>query len=86
MKKYILIIGIFTATIAGASLLTSCGGSQTNQTTTEHNHSQSDEMAEADSSFVCPMHPEIKGKEGDKCSKCGMALVSHKESEHDHQH
>ena len=28
--------------------------------------------------FVCPMHPEVTGKEGDKCSKCGMALV-HKE-------
>ena len=25
--------------------------------------------------FACPMDPEIKGKEGDKCSKCGMALV-----------
>ena len=25
--------------------------------------------------FTCPMHPEITGKEGDKCSKCGMALV-----------
>jgi hypothetical protein len=25
--------------------------------------------------FACPMDPEITGKEGDKCSKCGMALV-----------
>lgn len=25
--------------------------------------------------FACPMHPEVMGKEGDKCSKCGMALV-----------
>ncbi len=25
-------------------------------------------------SFACPMHPEVKGKEGDRCSKCGMAL------------
>jgi Heavy metal binding domain len=25
--------------------------------------------------FACPMEPEITGKEGDKCSKCGMALV-----------
>lgn len=25
--------------------------------------------------FACPMHPEVTGKEGDKCSKCGMALV-----------
>lgn len=25
--------------------------------------------------FACPMHPEITGKEGDKCPKCGMALT-----------
>ncbi len=25
--------------------------------------------------FSCPMHPEVTGKEGEKCSKCGMALV-----------
>jgi Heavy metal binding domain len=25
--------------------------------------------------YVCPMDPEIKGKKGDKCSKCGMKLV-----------
>ncbi len=24
--------------------------------------------------FSCPMHPEVTGKEGDKCPKCGMAL------------
>ena len=26
--------------------------------------------------YVCPMHAEVKGtKEGEKCPKCGMALV-----------
>ena len=25
--------------------------------------------------FSCPMDSEITGKEGDKCSKCGMALT-----------
>ena len=27
--------------------------------------------------YACPMHPEITGKEGGKCPKCGMALVHH---------
>lgn len=28
--------------------------------------------------YVCPMHPEVKGsKEGEKCPKCGMALEHH---------
>lgn len=35
--------------------------------------------------FVCSMHPEITGKEGDKCSKCGMALVSNKKAEPGHE-
>jgi hypothetical protein len=25
--------------------------------------------------FACPMHPEEKGHEGDKCPKCGMDMV-----------
>ena len=29
--------------------------------------------------FSCPMHPEITGKDGDKCSKCGMKLRKAKE-------
>jgi len=34
------------------------------------NHSK----ASATDKLACPMHPEITGKEGDKCSKCGMKL------------
>ncbi len=29
----------------------------------------------SESSFSCPMHPEIKGKKGNRCSKCNMELV-----------
>jgi heavy metal-binding protein len=25
--------------------------------------------------FWCPMHPDVRGREGDKCPLCGMALV-----------
>ncbi|WP_305069004.1 heavy metal-binding domain-containing protein, partial [Flavobacterium sp. GT3R68] len=25
--------------------------------------------------YACPMHPEITGKKGDKCPKCGMELT-----------
>lgn len=28
-----------------------------------------------DTSYTCPMHPEITGKKGDHCPKCHMALV-----------
>lgn len=29
----------------------------------------------AEQLFACPMHPEVKGKKGEKCSKCGMDLT-----------
>jgi heavy metal-binding protein len=25
--------------------------------------------------YMCPMHPDVRGAEGDHCSRCGMALV-----------
>ena len=25
--------------------------------------------------YSCPMHPEVTGKAGDKCSKCGMDMT-----------
>lgn len=25
--------------------------------------------------YSCPMHPEVKGKKGSECPKCGMALT-----------
>jgi len=39
---------------------------------------QTEKHADADHSgahiYACPMHPEVTGKEGDKCPKCGMKL------------
>jgi hypothetical protein len=29
----------------------------------------------ADSSYSCPMHPDVKGTATTKCNKCGMALT-----------
>jgi hypothetical protein len=34
--------------------------------------------------YACPMHPEVTGKQGEECSKCGMELtepVANKEVE-----
>ena len=61
--------------------LCSCGTDHSKQNTTESAKTSVPEKAEIKTDtlntavFVCPMDPEITGKEGDKCSKCGMALV-----------
>ncbi|SHF64079.1 Protein of unknown function [Flavobacterium fontis] len=39
--------------------------------------------------FACPMHPEVTGKKGEKCSKCGMELtepVAQGQPAHDSTH
>lgn len=77
MKTSILTLGTVIAFLAGSTILISCGNlrSTESDSTEQHNMDghEHDNMAEA--TFACPMHPEITGKEGDKCSKCGMTLV-----------
>jgi nitrous oxide reductase accessory protein NosL len=53
-----------------AFLLTSCSSKTTETKTTET-------VAVSDSAktHACPMHPEITGKKGDKCSECKMDLT-----------
>ncbi len=45
--------------------------------------------------FACPMHPEVTGKKGEDCSKCGMELTepvaqakpvhNHNDGNHEHK-
>ena len=83
MKKSItpfifLIAGLFVASV----LLTSCGTKKADQASEEHHHAGGDStthhegmpMDSTQTAYACPMHPEVTGKEGDECSKCGMKL------------
>jgi hypothetical protein len=71
MTKYSLIILALAATT-----WTACGhATSTNEQA--HTHATGDSTATQASeelAYACPMHPEVTGKEGDKCSKCGMYL------------
>jgi len=62
MKKsiFILVAAVITTVFA-------CNNSA------NHSHSHDNHSSHAHD-FACPMHPEIDGHEGDKCSKCGMPL------------
>lgn len=65
MKKSVFSI-LLTFVMAMAIVLsnTSCGGQKTEAAAEES----------AAIVYACPMHPEVKGKEGDTCNQCGMAL------------
>lgn len=94
----IVISGLFVASV----LITSCGSKKEQGTeehehaegdTTRDHHDEmemdSAKMHDMDSTqmaYACPMHPEVTGKEGDKCSKCGMKLEPVEEHKDDHEH
>lgn len=60
--------------ITASLFLASCNNNSTKENSTtqkEHEHPGGEHHEYI---FACPMHPEVTGKEGDKCPKCGMAL------------
>lgn len=86
MKKSIVSFTLLIAVLFVTSVLTSCGGKKTEQMPeqteeVEHQHVKGDTthhddmpMDSTQTAYACPMHPEVTGKEGDMCSKCGMKL------------
>ncbi|WP_339887196.1 DUF3347 domain-containing protein [uncultured Flavobacterium sp.] len=79
MKK---VIGILA--VALLSVTISCKDNKE----AEQKEEMHNEMSDHETVYACPMHPEITGKEGDKCSKCGMdleAVEAHDHSEMNHQ-
>jgi Heavy metal binding domain len=76
MKKSLFVFLVFAA-------FTACKNEQSaapkmdapKPTTTETAPTPAPEVAPVAAAYACPMHPEITGKEGDKCPKCKMALT-----------
>lgn len=72
MKKIMLTLCL------SALIMVSC-----NQKNKEVKEVEGQEIAKTDVTYSCPMHPEVTGKKGDVCSKCGMDLEPEKISEQD---
>lgn len=79
MKKSIVSFTFLFAGLFVASALVASCGKKTEEA--EHHHAEGDttshekmQMDTTQTAYACPMHPEVTGKEGDKCSKCGMKL------------
>lgn len=64
IMKNMLIAGFVLAGLLG--LFNACKNDKKDASTTQ--------SVDANATYVCPMHPDVAGKAGDKCSKCGMAL------------
>jgi hypothetical protein len=80
MKKIILSFMFFSAILlAGSFVMESCGSKPSTDSEIK-DVDDSEEIA-----YACPMHPEITGKKGDTCSKCGMNLEE-LEGEEGHEH
>jgi hypothetical protein len=70
MKKSVT-ASLLTGTVVLGLLFTACNNAQNKSADKEHQqHSHNDSL------YACPMHPEVTGKQGDKCFKCGMDLVA----------
>lgn len=78
MKNQLISLAALLA-VTTLFFLASCNTNSNKETTTtsEHEHTEGGDHVHI---FACPMHPEVTGKEGDKCSKCGMALVHNDEA------
>jgi hypothetical protein len=53
--------------LSATSTFIACGHHEQQPTTTT--------TSDPNAKYACPMHPDITGKAGDKCSKCGMKLT-----------
>lgn len=71
----ILVSGLFIA----SQVIIGCGDKKEQadkQTQNDTTMQQDMKMDTTQTVYACPMHPEVTGKKGEKCSKCGMDLVA----------
>lgn len=68
MNRNAILIAAISLTVA-----TSCNNVNKNSSVSEDSTATTT-VGEHAHTFACPMHPEVTGKEGDSCPKCGMKL------------
>ncbi len=71
MKKSVATLTFILGALTCSIIVTGCNSKAKQQQTEEHDAMKKDSTQIV---YACSMHPEVTGKEGDKCSKCGMDL------------
>ena len=77
MKQKFLKFSMVVAVISMITFFAACKNNNTaagNKKDTSQEHAVAGNHGE-EHIYACPMHPEVTGKEGDTCPKCGMALI-----------
>ena len=79
MRNQLKISVITMMAISSSFVFSSCNNAEKAETTTETTAVNAASTTDADEhngthTYACPMHPEVTGKEGDMCPKCGMKL------------
>ncbi len=72
MKSIVKISSVFI--LVGAISFTSCKSSDSKTISADSTKTEAMATHSSDHIYACPMHPEVTGKEGDECPKCGMKL------------
>lgn len=60
--------------LASSTVFTSCSNPKSEQQEEVNDYENGEGDVSNELVYACPMHPEITGKDGDACSKCGMKL------------
>jgi len=73
MKK-VFKIGMTIMVIGAVTLFAACNNTGGDSKKEQADTSNAAAGHSEDHIYACPMHPEVTGKEGDTCPKCGMKL------------
>lgn len=79
MRNQLKTIALSLMALTASGFVISCNQAAKSGTTTETTAVVAGGTTDADGhsgahTYACPMHPEVTGKEGDMCPKCGMKL------------
>ena len=72
--KQVINISMAVLAISTVTIFAACNNSAEKTITTTDSTKTEMTHADGDHVYACPMHPEVTGKEGDDCPKCGMKL------------
>lgn len=72
--KQVFKISMAALSISTVTIFAACNNSGEKTTTTTDSTKTEMTHEGGDHIYACPMHPEVTGKEGDDCPKCGMKL------------